>query len=289
MIRKLVWGVAALGAVALMVAAACSGSNGNLSIRTSTVTADAGTDGGASAGGLDLGNGIVLTEVRFLLRRVLLDRCDGTASCQTCGECSGEKDEGSEGCDDCDRCEEEVSRVRAGPVLIDLKGADLAGGVHAVLDAKVPTGTYSEVKFVLSQASEAMVQAHPELAAMKALHASIALDGTIDGSSFEFVTPMHVQQERCGPFTVGQGTSVLTLVVSPSGWFVGDQGQRLDPRAHPDRGEILENLRRSLRVKVPGDGDDEGEGGECVCPAVDGGPTDGGTTDGGGGDGGAPL
>ncbi len=54
-----------------------------------------------------------------------------------------------------------------------------------------------------------------------------------------------------------------------------------------DRGEILENLRRSLRLKAPGDRDDD-EHGECVCaPATDGGIPDGGATEGGSTDGGS--
>jgi hypothetical protein len=287
MTQKLGWIAAALVAAAVGLAASCSGSqSGNLSL-SATTNASAGSDGG-SVSGLDLGNGIILTEARLLVRRIVLDRCEvGAARCEECSECSGCTGESCEQCDRCDDCEEAGDDVKAGPALVDLKGADLAGGIHAVFDASVPPGDYSEVKLVIAQASEKMVTEHAELAGMKALHASIVIDGTIDGKPFEFVTPMHVQQERCGPFTVGKGTSALTLTVDPRGWFTGDKGERLDPSQPLDRGEILENLRRSLRLKAPGDRDDD-EHGECVCaPATDGGIPDGGATDGGSTDGGS--
>jgi len=267
MTRKLVSIVAALGVGGLVAASACtrSGGDGNL-----TILATTGATGGPSAtgAGLDLGNGIVLTEVRLLLRRVVLEQC-GAPACPACAECSGggESGEGCGGCDECDECEEGNATVRAGPVLVDLQGADLAGGIQAVLDSAVPAGDYSAVKLVFSQASQKMVKEHPELAPMKALHASIVIDGTIDEAAFEFVTPMHLQQERCGPFQIGEGTSALTLVVDPSGWFVGRGGERLDPRAPSDRGAILRNLRASIRVKADGG---PGDGG-CTCPPADGG------------------
>jgi hypothetical protein len=279
--RKLAWTAVALGAAGLVAAAACMGSSGsgNLTILATTGdggSADAGSDGG-SGGGLNLGRGIVLSEVRLLLRRVVLETCG--SPCAACAACSTDGGEVDERCDDCDECEDEGARVRAGPVLVDLKGADLAGGVRAVLDADVPMGTYSGVKLVFAQASRKMVMDHPELAAMKALHASIAIDGTIDGAAFEFTTPMHVQQARCGPFAVGPSTSALTLAVDASGWFVGDTGQRLDPRAASDRGEILANLRSSLRLKESGDGGEERD--ECTCPPAADGGTDGGNPDAG--------
>jgi len=271
MTRRLAWTIAALGVAVLIAAAACMSSSGKGNL---TILATTGAEGGSAAGGagLDLGNGITLTEVRLLLRRVVLEQC-GAPTCEACAECSHGRGEGDERCDDCDECEERGPDVRAGPVLVDLEGAELAGGIRAVLDADVPVGDYSAVKLVISQASQKMVKEHPELAPMKALHASIVIDGTIDDAAFEFVTPMHLQQARCGPFQVGTDTSVLTLVVDASGWFVGDRGQRLDPRAASDRGEILENLRASIRVKAEGDGGHED--GECTCPPADGG-TDGG-------------
>ncbi len=269
MTRKIVWTVAAVGAAGLVAVAACTGSSGKGSLTVLATTA--APSSAASSTGLNLGNGIVLTEVRLLLRRIVLEQC-GVAPCATCAECALGAAEAEGHCDACDECEEESARVRAGPVLVDLAGADLAGGVKAVLDADVKTGDYSAVKLVIAQASQKMVKEHPELAPMKALHASIAIDGTIDGASFEFTTPMHVQQERCGPFQIAEGSEVLTLTVNASGWFVGKHGQRLDPRVASDRGEILANLRSSIRMKLEGDGD---EGGECTCPPADGG-SDGG-------------
>ncbi len=290
--RKLVFLAAATAAAALALAAACSGSGtGTLSVRATTgasaTSAAVDADGGATPG-LDLGNGIVLTEVRLFVRRIVLETAapdGGAATCSACSACTGCTGESCEHCEECDDCEDAADHVKAGPVLVDLKGAELIGGIHAVLDASVPAGDYSEVKFVISQVSRKLAKEHPELAAMKDLHASIVVDGTIDGTAFEFRTPMHVQEERDGTFQVGSGTSVLTLLVDPSGWFTGDHGQRLDPRAPRDRGEILENIRCSFRVLSDGDHDDGwGHHHGCAIP----GTPDGGTPDGGSPDGGSP-
>jgi hypothetical protein len=293
MTRRTGFVVAICAIAALTLVSSCrsgtSGGGGHLSL-SATTTSDGGNDGGTDGGsvvGLDLGNGIVLTEVRFLVRRIVLDKCPRLAQCDACQACSTRDDEHDD-CGDCDECEE-ANDVKAGPALVDLQGSDLSGGVKGVLDTSVASGDYSEAKIVVAQASEQMVTDHPELAPMKSLHASIVLDGTIDGDAFEFATPMHVQQERCGPFTVGTDTSALTLTVDPSGWFVDHHGTRLDPRAHHDRGDILANLRRSLRLKAKEDGEhDDDEGAACVCPASDAGLPDGGGPDAGAPDAGAP-
>lgn len=113
------------------------------------------------------------------------------------------------------------------------------------------------------------------LAAMQALHASIVADGTVDGQTFELATPFRVAQCHRGAFTEGSGTTNLTFDVSYRGWFTGEMGRRLDPRLSEDRGQILENVRCSIRLfpdaRMDGHSDDGDEGqddeGREGCPA----------------------
>jgi hypothetical protein len=213
----------------------------------------------------------------------------------------GTHDDGGVAKDDRDD-EGEDGEVVRGPFLIDLSGEPLAGGIHQAFDTQVPAGTYDEVCFVVNSVSMPMARPAPGLAAMQALHASIAIDGAIDGKRFEFTTPFEVKQCRRGSFSVGTGTTGLTFDVNYHGWFTGHAGGRLDPNASRDRGDILENIRCSIRIFAdrdrdghPDDGDDgsDDEGREgcppgANPPAPDGGPPDGGPPDGGPPDGGLP-
>lgn len=316
-----------LGAATLAVAGAfgaCSshgGGNVALNARTGpTATADdggmgdAGMGDGGTAAGVDLGNGIVVERIRILVRKLEMDVVattgdgglaqgdggmdDGGLSMGDAGhdddldgdDHDGENDDGDHGGGD----------VVRGPFLIDLSGAPLASGVHEAFDSDVPAGTYHEVCFDVNTISKPMTSADggtdPGLAGMQALHASIVADGTIDGQAFEFTTPFEVAQCHRGTVTVGSGTTNLTFDVDYRGWFTGDNGERLDPNAPMDRGQILQNIRCSIRIFPDKDRDghsDDGDDGEddegregCFAhvkpPICDGGVPDGGAPDGGG-------
>lgn len=239
--------------------AACGAEKGNMSVsvKSAAVAPAAGT------AGADLGSGITLTEVRMVVRRIDLATAmppPATAPSPADMEHQG----GNDDADDLD--------VSFGPFPVDVKGNDLAGGIHPAFDAQVKAGTYLGARVVVNTLPD-QFPADPVLAAMQALHASIVADGTIDGAAFEFATPMRVAQFKAGPITVGDSskpTKNLTLDVDPRGWFKGENGTRLDPRLETDRGEILENIRCSIRLFEDDDLDgkpDDGDPGEAPgCP-----------------------
>jgi hypothetical protein len=122
------------------------------------------------------------------------------------------------------------------------------------------------------------------LQTLSGLNTSIAVDGAVagtNGGSFTFTTSMEVDQKRFGPFTVSaSGTSNVTLDVDPSGWFLAPDGSSLDPRDPTNRGQILANIRASIRAFPDDDrkGEDEDE---CECEDHDMQEGDGGHGDGG--------
>jgi hypothetical protein len=297
---------------------ACSSSGGgNVALNARTGSTAAMDDGG-TAPGVDLGNGISLDRVRIVIRKLEMDQAGSQAAdggfppgdggwhrehVVVMHDDGGMKLDGGLG--DRDGGHGDVVR---GPFLVDLSGAPLAGGIHEAFDTSAPVGTYDEVCFVVNTVSATMASADPGIAAMQALHASIVADGTIDGESFEFTTPFEVAQCRKGSFTVGTGTTNLTFDVDYHGWFTGQDGGRLDPRQSSDRGEILANIRCSIRIFLDGDkdghpddgdegDDDEGrggcpprampDGGKPGCGKPDGGRADAALPD-GGDDGGLP-
>jgi hypothetical protein len=296
------------------VFASCSssGKSGTVALNAGTGPAVAATsDGGVAP--VDLGNGISLDRVRIVVRKLELELAGAS------GDAGGHRDgvdddlmHGDAGASDdggvADDEGDDEGEVVRGPFLIDLSGAPLAGGIHQAFDTQVPVGIYDRVCFEVNTVSKPMASQDPGIAGMQTLHASIAIDGAIDANTFEFTTPFAVAQCRKGSFTVGTGTTNLTFDVNYRGWFTGRDGGRLDPRVESDRGQILQNIRCSIRIfrdddmdGHPDDGEDDSEDeGREGCPPVtgppapdggtpDGGMHDGGLTDGGLTDGGLPL
>jgi len=253
-----------LSASAVAIVLGCSGgSKGHISLSATTggtPSADAGT---AAAAGLDLGNGVVLTRVRMIVRKVEVegDGCTAPTSMPPGTTAAGGMAAAlpalaaahetppattATGDGDDDRCE-----VEGGPFLMDLGAADLSGPsstLSFVADLTVPDGTYRKVEFKVNTIPDTLATTSG-LQAMNALHASIAVDGTVDGTAFEFTTPMSVEQKVKGTFTVdATHPANLTLSVDPTGWFGGTGSARLDPNDATARGEILENIRASIRL-----------------------------------------
>ncbi len=246
---------ALLLAVTALVACGGAAQKSNVSVSLkSAATAQ------SSSGGADLGNGIVLTEVRMVVRRITLFP---TAQTPDPKPTAAELDTDHPEADDQDA----LPRSSFGPFAVDAVGSSLTGGLHPVFDADVDKGTYAGARIAVNTLRHDLQTSDAVLSAMQALHASIAIDGTVDGQAFEFKTPMRVAQWKKGPIVVGDGTTNLTLDVDPRGWFTAPDGKtRLDPRQPEDRGEILENVRCSIRLFKDDDRDGEPDDGDHDLP-----------------------
>jgi hypothetical protein len=279
---------------ALSVMGCSSSRDGNLILSTSGdpalgdggVLPDAGT---VADGGVSLCGRLTVDRVRMVVRSIELEPLaksgmDGGVDAGR-GDGGHRDDMNHQGGRDerCDPiadggvvCVKPHGEVQIGPFLVDLSGQQLAGGIREAFDWAVPAGTYRQIKFAINTLSKPLASLSPGLAEMKALHASIAVDGFLDGKPFRFVTPMHLEQNREGTLQVGPGTANITLVVDPRGWFVGGQGQILDPRDRRDRGDILEAIRCSIRMfpdkdrkgDEDWDGGDDHRGDDCDCKCV---------------------
>jgi hypothetical protein len=231
------------GCVALAITG-CKSSSLTLSASTNSAAAaaDAGTP---DAGGISLCGQLLVDRIRLVVRRIDLEKQPPAVDA---GADAG-ADAGVAHCD-CDEddkvCEEEEN-VHVGPFLVDLAGGAVAGGIHEVFDVDVPAGTFENVRFNINTVSRKQA-ADGGLEEMKLLHASIAANGIFNEAPFQFTTSIHLKQKLEGPFTVGAGTSAIVLNIDPSRWFVGAQGQVLDPNDPRNRGQILANIRCSVRV-----------------------------------------
>jgi len=248
--------------VALATSACSSGRSSSLTLNTTTTgqSTDAGADAsvppdaGTSDAGISLCGRLLVDRVRVVVRRIDLERAPVAVDAGTDG---GMPDAGKVSCDCPDGgtvCVKPGGDVHIGPFLVDVAGSDLAGGIHQVFDVEVPQGNYEEVRFVINTVSrrqasaDAGVGGDGGLSEMKDLHASIAVDGSFGGSRFRFTTGMRVRQKQEGSFQVGPGTKNITLTLDPKSWFIGRDGELLDPTDPRNRGLIKANIRCSVRM-----------------------------------------
>ena len=217
---------------ALALAAACSNGGSAVSLSARVGAATAATRA-PQQGSLTLANGIVVSRIRLVVRRIKLKGVKAVTD--------GGRDGGSHGDEDGDSRE-----LKTGPFLVDLAGAALEGGtVQKIFDAEVPAGTYRKIEFEIHKLSDSEAAADARFADLKGT--SVVVDGKIDGKDFTFTSALNEEQEREGPFTVGaKATSNVTLSLDPTKWFTGATA-RLDPNGtDAEKAQIEQNIKASL-------------------------------------------
>jgi hypothetical protein len=230
------------------VLAACSGSKSS----SLSLSARAGSASTTTTTTPPAATGVSLTRIRVALRDIELRSRDGS-----------------------NRAE-----IALGPVVIDLGSADLtSAGVQKVLDSTVPAGTYDKIKFEI----------HPLLASDKVAGAddlvkagaSILIDGTFNGTAFQFATALEAEQELEGKFVIDANSQNITLNFDPTSWFLSGTTV-LDPSDAANKLAIEANIKASLAAFQ----DDDESGHENHHGADDGAGHDAGDDHGGGGGGG---
>jgi hypothetical protein len=136
------------------------------------------------------------------------------------------------------------AEIALGPVIVDLGAADLtAASVQKVLDSSVPAGTYDKIKLKIHrlQAADAVAGADDLVKA----GASILIDGTFNGTAFQFATALEAEQELEGKFVIDGQSQNITINFDPSAWFVSGAAA-LDPSDPANKLAIEANIRASL-------------------------------------------
>lgn len=211
-----------LGSLALLSLVACSGSDQvGVSIRTGAPRTGAST---TRQQALTVATGLDITRVRMVISRLDM-RQEG-------------EDETKE--------QEDLSKVEAGPFLVDLSSDALSGQITQVLDASVAPGHYNKLEIKIHKVDDSKTMADAKFADMVQKQASVIVDGTIDGAAFSFVTSVDEEQKRKASFDVGTTAENITLNVDITKWFTSSSGQRLDPRQESNRSAIEENIKNSI-------------------------------------------
>jgi mono/diheme cytochrome c family protein len=257
-----------LVAAALVSTIACA-SKTNLSVSAKASSQTAAATGATAPTSLDLGNGISLDRVRIVVRKLKLEgtvaAADSASTTSSSAPLVQEAD--SDGTTELEREHDAEEEPVLGPFLVDLSGPTLAGGIQQAFDARVPQGTFHELKLAIGPVSVEKAGTDQKLAEMAAQNASIIVDGTIAGAdgavvSFSFVSSLRAEVDKEGKIVVSdaKGNNV-TLSIDPKGWFGGNGTALLDPRDPANKEAIEANIRASLDAFEDDDKDgDEGAG-----------------------------
>ena len=229
-----------------LAAAACSGgARDSVTLSARMASAD-GQPLPAANGAAEVAPGIELTRARIIVRHLRVER----------------EDEPSE------------LEISTGPLLVDVSGDALSGGLLELVNANVPPGAFDELKVEIEPIEAAPTAAFADLVTRGA---SVLLEGTVDGRPFAFAARLEVEVEHEGQFELGTAASNITLNIDASKWFKAADGSRLSPLDGAAHDAIVANIRASFKAF---DDDDE-DGIEDEREHHDGGDDHGG--EGGGG------
>ena len=217
---------------------------GEVRLQLASVNASS-TSSSVEAGQLVINAGddeIVLDRVGLVLRKVRLEG-PSIASCPDEGE-------GDSGC----------GELEFGPVLFELP---LEQGAEGVLNAMVPVGSYTGLKFQLHRPTNAnedadFVDEHPDYDDI-----SIRVVGTYNGTPFTFASDLTEVETLhfAGPVEVDtEGPLPLTLLVQVADWFAGEDGGLVNPADANDGGPLESVVERQIRESFRAfhDGNEDG-------------------------------
>jgi hypothetical protein len=221
-----------------------------------------------------VGSGIEVQRVRLVVRELELEELGAPDDGLSSSSSDGGTDDDSSGRD---------GEFETGPFLIDLSGTALEGQQVALPDVTVPAGVYREIEYKIGVPSASEAGSDTLLADMAQRHASVIIDGTIDGAPFSFVSGVSVEQEREVRFEVGGARNEsVTIHLDAARWFQDAAGARLDPRESGSRSAIENNLQKSIDAFDDSNHDGREDHDDDDVGDDHGGDRDGGSDDGSG-------
>lgn len=259
--------VAATLAVAL---AACGGSKtANLSLSAKAATASTPTSTPSTPATIDAGNGISISEIRIVVRKLKLEgtvaTADGGSSARSAittvnsqrtdtGAGESESGPGEDGRTEVEREQDDAKEPVLGPLLADVTAASLVGGIEQIFNGQVPEGTFNELKFAVGPVTAAPSGAGAQFAEMVSKNASIIIDYTITDSngktspSLQFVSSLTAQFSIEGNIVVSASkANNITLGLDSTRWFVSGTAF-LDPRVDANKAAIENNIKASIQA-----------------------------------------
>lgn len=146
--------------------------------------------------------------------------------------------------------------AESGPVVIDLTADEIANGAHRDFDlGTLATGTYGGAEIEIEPLDADDAPSGDELADFLSSGASVIVDGTYQGASFQFAGHFLAEQGTDGDVEIDEGSPVtLALTVDASSWFKDAAGAILDPTDAAQHDALAVAICETLDTQVQGEG-----------------------------------
>jgi len=153
-----------------------------------------------------------------------------------------------------------------GPFVVDLTSAEIAIGAQRSFSlGELASGTYggAEIEIDVLDAN-ADTSSDASLADFASTKASVLVDGTYNGTTFQFAGHFLAEQGTDGQVTISSSSPFrLAMTVDPSKWFLDDAGAVLDPTDATKHAAIAAGICKSLDTE-PALGGNPGPKAHCV-------------------------
>jgi hypothetical protein len=163
-------------------------------------------------------NSIVITEAKFILRKMVL-----------------KYDEGEDECD-----------LKMGPFVVAL---DMSGRIITGAIAKVPFGNYDAIKFFVHKPSPNEPVLDPDFYEEHNKRYSVVVKGFYNSVPFVYKSKLTVAKKidfESHPVAVAAEVIFITVRLNPYSWFF-EHGNFLDPQNEHNSHKIDENIKQSLK------------------------------------------
>ncbi|MFO0586250.1 MAG: hypothetical protein U0441_01860 [Polyangiaceae bacterium] len=185
--------------------------------------------------------------------------------------------------------------AEAGPIVIDLTADEIANGAHREISVgSLPSGTYGGAEIEIAPLKSDDDTSAAELADFVSSGASVIVDGTYMGASFQFAGHFLAEQGTDGDVDIDAATPIaLAFTVDASTWFKDSSGALLDPSDAAQHDAMAVAICETLDTEAADAGGGMGKGdGDCPDGGAGAGPHGDGPMAGGAppaGSGGAPA
>lgn len=169
--------------------------------------------------------------------------------------------------------------AEVGPYVIDLTADEIANGAHREISlGALETGTYGGAEIEIEPLDADDSPSGDEFADFVSTGASVLVDGTYNGATFQFAGHFLAEQGTDGDVQIDAATPVaLAFTVDASTWFKDAAGAVVDPSDSAQHDALAVAVCKTLDTQVQSGGGGKGAGDKG------GGDKGGGGSDGAGG------
>ena len=139
------------------------------------------------------------------------------------------------------------TNFKTGPYVLYL---NLNSSINIIGSAYIPVGTYDKVQFEVHKLNDNETPPDPEFADANGRY-SVIVKGTYNGVHFNFKSDKSAKQKLNFPNALvvsENGTSNITLKVTPFCWFIDGSNGFMDPNLTGNHDKIDKNIKENIKA-----------------------------------------